>query len=247
MQETASANASIRTPAAISARAPVDDAIVAAPNMTGIAAARGERKTSSSASSSSGSAMSSARWIVPSDERVPSRASSGRPVTVAWTGAAVALPTRRCAATLRSAIWSWVPLTDSSTSARSLEGRSAERPADVDHGLITRTPGRLESRVTSALPCRLTSARGPRSRTGIVAESPKLPPISARAREDSEPEICRLLADRRLSMPRPTTPSTTAIEIQAVSTAHGYDTAKRVSAGVGLSPPPDSGCMCKPP
>ena len=107
MQEMASANASSRTAPAISASAPVDAAIVAAPKTTGIAAASGERKTSSSASSSSGRAMSSARWIAAIDVRVPSLVSSGMPVTVARTGAAVASSTsaarRRCGGRSRRA------------------------------------------------------------------------------------------------------------------------------------------------
>ena len=128
MQETASAKASRRTAPASRASAPVEAAIVAAPKTTGIAAASGERKTSSSASSSRGRAMSSARWTAASEERVPSRVSSGRPVTVARTGAEVCLATSFSTASLRAAIWSWVPLTDSSSSARSPAGRSARAP-----------------------------------------------------------------------------------------------------------------------
>ena len=47
-------------------------------------------------------------------------------------------------------------------------------------------------------------------------------------------------------MPRPTTPSTTTIDTHAASTAHGYVTAKRVSAGVRLPPPLECGCMVGP-
>ena len=190
--------------------------------------------------------MSSARWMADSDERVPSLVSSGMPVTVARTGAEVTSSTSRSADALRRAMSSCVPLTDSSRRARSPEGRSALRPEEVVHGLITRTPGRSESLVTSSLPCNLTSARGPRSRTGTVAASPKLPPMRARAREDSEPETCSPPADRRLSMPSPITPSTTTIDTHPASTAHGYVTAKRVSAGVRLPPPLECGCMSSP-
>ena len=153
MQETASANASRRTAPASSASAPVEAAIVAAPKTAGIAAASGERKTSSSASISSGSAISSARCTAASEERVPSRVSIGRPVTVARTGIEVDVATSLSTASLRSAISWCVPLTDSRSSARSPDGRSAVLPDEVVHGLSTRTPGRRASLALSALPC----------------------------------------------------------------------------------------------
>lgn len=192
---------------------------------------------------SSGSAISSARWMAASDRRVPSLVSSGMPVTVALTGAAVRSPTSRCAAALRRAICSRVPETDSSSIARSPAGRRALRPDDADHGLRTRTPGRLASRRTSALPCALTSARGPCSRTGTVAASPKLPPIRTRARSDSELETCSVLDASRPSMPRPTTPSTATTLSHADSTAQGCRVATRVSTGAVRPRPSESGCI----
>ncbi len=246
MHEIARANASRSMARASSASAPVDDAIIAAPNAAGMPAATNDWKTSSSAMNSSGRAMSSARWIAVSDRRVPSLESSGIPVIVARTGVEVVLSTRRWAASLRRSMSSRLPETVSSSSARPPDGRSADCPVEDDHGLSTRTPGRLASAVTSFLPWRLTSARGPRSSTGTVAESPKLPPISARACEDSEFATCRPPADKRLSMPRPATPSSTTTTSQTDSTAHGCVEAKRVGAGTGRPCPPSGGCIVNP-
>ncbi len=243
MHEIARANASSPIARASSDRAPVEAAIVAAPKAAGIAAAANDWKTSSSAMKSSGRAMSSARWIADSELRVPSLDSSGMPVTVARTGLTVRRSTRLRAASLRRAISARLPEIVSSKSALLLDGRSADCPEDADHGLSTRTPGRFDSAVTSLRPWRLTSARGPRRRTGTVAESPKLPPISARAREDSEFETSRPPGDRRSSIPSPATPSSATTTSQTDSTAHGYVAAKRVGGGTGRPCPPSGGCM----
>ena len=146
MHEIARANASRWIARASSASAPVDAAIVAAPNAAGIAAAAKDWKTSSSAMNSSGSAMSSARWIADSELRVPSLDSSGMPVTVARTGSTVLRSTRRCAAALRRAMSARLPEIVSSSSALRAEGRSADCPDEADHGLSTRTPGPLGQR-----------------------------------------------------------------------------------------------------
>ena len=69
-----------------------------------------------------------------------------------------------------------------------------------------------------------------------MAESPKLPPMSVRACEDSEPETCSPPADSLPSMPSPMTPSTATTLIHAVKTAHGCVMARRVSAGAARRP-----------
>ncbi len=153
---------------------PLDVKTVIAPKVSGIAAAIGERKTSSRTISSTGSAISSPRSLAAIDSSCKARERVGNPDCVTFTGGCTSRSrTPSSSSTLSltaSAIGTWKSVR---ISARRGPGRSCPTcPLSQGERVVIRGFVACRARTTSG-PWRSISSFGPCSRIANRAVSPK--------------------------------------------------------------------------
>ncbi len=211
---------------------PKDANTVPCPMIRGIAAATGDRKTSSRTMIRIGAARSSALWAPSVVASLMSRPSGASPAKWGSTGSLTRCLTNRCRG--GTTVLRVCPrgISRSSTiTAVSSAGLSRLAPLLALQGESARVCGRRARSRASRGPWRSSSSFGPR--TSTAASSPNVPLRSSSHRAGSVPGTSSWAGLTLSSTPRPAKPTASTNRTQHATTSLGRRSAKRATRLTG--------------